>query len=222
MYLWLWEAAPQQRVVMITKKRFVKDYSDFSRKYSNLKDALLSFVKFRLVSRPDQPFNPKDSPMSSPLARGFRRCHLVHGKAILIYRIEGNELQLCAIVEHNSVENGKDLVTLGNFLEKLTPENFEHAASFEVAAQAEKNHVAKLPANIVQDIKTVIWTLAAEDKNILLKVLNGDYAEFIEYIEIGVPDINMSQEEIAKSLQATFTKEEMFALIKGVLAKVTV
>jgi mRNA-degrading endonuclease YafQ of YafQ-DinJ toxin-antitoxin module len=218
MYYWLWENITPKRVVMITKRRFVKDYGEFSRKYSNLKDALLNFVRFRLNSRPDQPYNNKDSPMAT--APGFRRCHLVHGKAILIYRIEGNELQLCAIVEHNSVETGRELTVLGDYLEKLSPENFEHAASFETAAQNNTDKPDKLPANIVQDIKTVIWTLAAEDKTVLVKALNGDMSELIEYFEIAIEDMKLPSDEIYKSIQATFTKEEFHNLIKNIMNQV--
>ena len=91
--------------IVLASRRFQKDYPDFLRKYSDLEPTFREFLQFRAEHRPDESFGSKDSRMTGSK---FHRCHLIHGKAIVIYQLHGREIRLVAMEEHNAVEGGSN------------------------------------------------------------------------------------------------------------------
>lgn len=114
--------------IVTSSKRFSKDYENFCQKYSHVAKTLRDFIRFRLTARPDQPFNTKDSRLQSGV--NCSRCHLVLGKAILLYRIQKSEIQLLAITEHDGIEYRttswlRDLIATQSFTPYTQPEIIE-------------------------------------------------------------------------------------------------
>ena len=109
------------RIVMASR-RFQKDFLEFRKKYDDLDQTLREFLDFRVSHRPDEAFGLKDGRMSEPASK-FRRCHLVHGKAILIYQLHGSEIRLVTIEEHNAVEGGTNR-QMANYAKSLQPDDY--------------------------------------------------------------------------------------------------
>src|SRR5690242_18642816 len=93
--------------VVVASRRFQREYPQFLRKYTDLETNFRDFLVFRADARPDQSFNSKDGRLSGTK---FHRCHLVHGKAILVYQLHGSEIRLIALDDHNMVETGTNRI----------------------------------------------------------------------------------------------------------------
>ena len=85
-----------------------------------LRSTLRDFLEYRATHRPDEAFGPKDGRMPGSK---FRRCHLVHGKAILIYQLHGSEIRLVTIDEHNAVEGSTNRLML-SYIKSLQPDDY--------------------------------------------------------------------------------------------------
>jgi len=106
--------------IVLASRGFQKSYPQFLHKYADdLSRTFRKFLAFRATARPDQAFSQKDSRISG---YKFRRCHLVHGKAILLYHLYGSELRLIALDEHNMIENGGQ--SLLRYAKSLTAEDY--------------------------------------------------------------------------------------------------
>jgi mRNA-degrading endonuclease YafQ of YafQ-DinJ toxin-antitoxin module len=157
------------RVVLVTS-RFKKDFSVFVQKYPHIISVMNDFLKFRNHARSDEPFSSKDSPMTT--ANGFRRLHLVMGKAILIYSLANNQIKLAAIVEHNAVEHGRMLHQMAKWLESLSDEDYQ-------PIKPEK--IVGLSSEQIKDIRAEIYTMAVNpsERPALTNVVAGDFSDFL-------------------------------------------
>lgn len=109
--------------VMATQ-RFIKDKEDFERKYVDFDSNLDEFLQFRLKARPDEPYGSKDSRLQGGNFKGLRRCHIVHGKALVLYELVGNEIRLIAVGPHDMVEGGAGAASLGTYARSLTADDY--------------------------------------------------------------------------------------------------
>lgn len=116
----------------VASRRFLKEFSEFSRGYRNLDRILRDFLSFRISARPDQPFGKKDYPFRNGHLRGFRHFHMVHGKAILVYQISEGQLRLCCMCEHKTID-GIPSQAFTDYLQGLTEADFS-PMEMEVAA----------------------------------------------------------------------------------------
>ena len=106
--------------VVLASKRFQRAYPEFLLKYHSLETNFKEFLAFRAKTRPDESFNQKDSRISGTK---FWRCHLIHGKAILIYQLVGSELRLVDLDDHKIVDGGTNY-NMRNYAKSLTAEDY--------------------------------------------------------------------------------------------------
>jgi hypothetical protein len=105
---------------ILASKRFRNQYPTYLKKYGDLETNFRDFLEFRCTHRPDEPFGTKDSRMTGTK---FHRCHLIHGKAIVIYQPHGREIRLVAIEEHNAVEGGTNR-QVRRYADSLTQDDY--------------------------------------------------------------------------------------------------
>ena len=111
------------RVVMASR-RFPKEYTEFLKKYDDLKDSLRDFLTFRQTHLPNESFGSKDARLTSPASANskLRRYHVVHGRAILIYQLYGSEIRLIAMLEHDEFDSASKGVI--NYHRSLQPDDY--------------------------------------------------------------------------------------------------
>lgn len=197
------------RTVLATT-RFEKNYSAFTGKYSNVAGTLTDFLEFRNTARPDQSYGPKDSPMTT--IPGYRRFHLVLGKAILIYAIVGDEIRLADIVEHNLIEAGRGLATLGKYINALDTEDFhEIIAPVEVLVSA-------LSSAQMTAIRDEMYAMAANasDRPVLVQARDGMLDGLMEYVQLALEG-DVTQEALLDSFGG---QEALQDVIKNVLMQI--
>lgn len=132
--------------IVLASRRFQKDYPDFLRKYTDLEPTFREFLQFRADHRPDEPFGSKDSRMTGSK---FHRCHLIHGKAIVIYQLHGREIRLVAMEEHNAVEGGTNR-PIRRYADSLTQEDYylfdvDHPVAIKPVIEEQMEQVAAAP-----------------------------------------------------------------------------
>ncbi len=84
---------------LVATRRFLREADAFGRKYAGFEAGLRAFCRFRATASPWEAFNGKDGRMGGPLSY-LRRCHLVHGKALVLYAIVGQTVRLIPVAEH--------------------------------------------------------------------------------------------------------------------------
>lgn len=176
-------AQPARRVV--ATKRFEKTFIEFSKKYAGLKETLRDFVDFRLIHRPDEPFSPKDAAFSpSSSLAGFRHLHMVHGKAILVYYITAANLCLCCMLDHTETE-GKRVNSLVTYLKSLEPSSF---SSIETSEEK-----PELSSEQINDLRSLIYDMAVQDREILMAAVNGDFSDLMEFMRLVIDNSENDQ-----------------------------
>lgn len=108
---------------VVASRRFERDYLDFQRKYSDLETNLREFILFRREHRlPNDRFGQKDGPLQGTRCR---YCHLIHGKAILIYQLGENHLRLVSMEEHKVIETGSGRSRMRQYAQTLTSADYQ-------------------------------------------------------------------------------------------------
>lgn len=191
-----------------TTARFRKNHALFLRKYASIAKSLSDFLEFRDTARPDMPFGPKDSPMQT--TPGFRRLHLVAGKAILIYALVGSDIRLADIVEHNSIEHGAALMQLRRWALGLAD------ADFTVIEPAVPD--ALVPAQ-VQAIRCELYAMAAnpQDRHALAAAQEGAMEDLLDYARMAAGDEELA---LAAVVTAFGGADQLRAAIRLILAQI--
>ena len=185
----LFERDDQPRHIVATD-RFNSDYREFAHKYKDLQSKLEDFLQYRKTSRPDQPFNTKDSPMMA--VNGVRRCHLVHGRALLLYVITDDEIRLIDIVDHGEID-GKASVAINRYVNNLTLNSFK---PFSIPAPSTHLEVHKLNANQKDELQTVVQMISEEDnRSILEAIARGDMEDFLLWARYALEFKDNSQDK---------------------------
>lgn len=116
---------PAGAFALVATRRFSREVEAFRRKYPAFGPALRAFGRFRAEAVPTEPFNTKDGRMAGSLSH-LRRCHLVHGKAVVIYAIVGRVVRLIAAGDHDLVE-GRAVAEVAAYARALGAGDFEPA-----------------------------------------------------------------------------------------------
>lgn len=106
--------------IIRASRRFPKDYLEFLDKYADLDEKLREFLDFRQSHLPLESFGAMDGRVT--VNTKLRRCHLVHGKAILIYQLYGSEIRLIALADHNVLEHSLKLII--NYHKSIQPDDY--------------------------------------------------------------------------------------------------
>lgn len=80
--------------IVLASRQFQKQYPTFREKYTDLERHFRDFLGFRQSHRPDEQFNANDDRLSGTKCN---LCHLIHGKAIILYQLFGTEIRLIAM-----------------------------------------------------------------------------------------------------------------------------
>jgi hypothetical protein len=179
----LFEIAPTPRSVVATTP-FISEYTAFAHKYPGLEAKLIQFLQFRQTARPDQPFNDKDSPMTD--MGGVRRCHLVHGKAILIYRVSRDEIALLRLVEHDAYE-GRGNNQLKRYVASLSANSLQPFSVSTTTPKPKPVAPVGLTSEQKEELVQLFKTLASgnpKDREVLLATASGDINEFLDFARI--------------------------------------
>lgn len=80
--------------VVLASRQFQRQYPAFRQKYTDLERHFRNFLGFRQNHRPDEPFNSSDGRIGGTKCN---LCHLIHGKAIVMYQLFGTEIRLIAL-----------------------------------------------------------------------------------------------------------------------------
>jgi mRNA-degrading endonuclease YafQ of YafQ-DinJ toxin-antitoxin module len=176
----LWESS--EPVVIKATKRFKKDYQDFSRRWSSFDTVFEEFVRSK-IANPREPFGQKDKAGTGPL-RGWNHVHIIYGKAIVSYRIQGSTILLAAVTDHLSVEGtGIRLRALAEYLDSLDLSKF---GSFDVSDDDQStDHSHK--ATVME-----LWyEMAAHpvDRQVLVQFVNGVNQDALEFLAVLDPPL---------------------------------
>lgn len=168
-------------------KRFVKDFKDFIGKYSKFGESFSSFLSSKTREMANTKFNQKDSPLVGTLS-GYWKCHLIHGKAIIIYKNEPTVIKLYAVVEHNDIEgNSKSMTALADYLNSLGSNDFINL-NFHPELQDKKLSPAQY-----QEIMSLAYEMAIDDRDILESMANGDPSDFVSFASMILDNIPKDQ-----------------------------
>lgn len=174
------------RLKLVATKRFVKNAAFYSRGgYPAFEKTLRQFLEFK-VQNPREPFNRKDTPFTSgsPLA-GYWHCHLVHGKVVVIYNYDSNNLLLYDVTEHDSFE-GKGVGTMRAYL---------RSAELEPLAQNDQQP-SKLSSDDKSELDNLFYEIAAQERDVIDQALKGDWSHLFDYIRMLVEESSASDETI--------------------------
>ena len=112
-----------QILSLVATRRFMRDEQSFSRKYPAFKDLLRDFCEFKTKSSRSESFNVKDGRLTAGMKR-LSRCHLIHGKAVLVYAFADATIQLITVTDHDGIE-GKSAMDIVNYFRGLSESDFE-------------------------------------------------------------------------------------------------
>lgn len=164
--------APATAFALVATRRFLREAEAFRRKYDVFGEALGAFCRFRVGVPSNEPFNTKDGRMAGTLSH-LRRCHLVHGKAVVIYATAGRVVRLISLVEHDGIE-GRAIPEMAAYVRALGADDFEPAMDLlddpeVVALRAELTRLrAQAEADAAERRRlerdcTAAWALAEEE-----------------------------------------------------------
>lgn len=173
--MWLHEIFAPERILSATA-RFRDTFKSYRQVHSNLDTILREFVEFRLTHRPDDSYGAKDSAFISKELKGFRHFHMVHGRVILIYQLTSTELRLCLVMDHNySTKKGQS--SLGNYLNSPS-------IDFNPISLGQSPKQITLSKEQIDEITSLFFEFAAEDRNGLIQAVSGDMSELLEFVRL--------------------------------------
>lgn len=188
--------------IIVATQRFFREYPKFAKKYTNFRNNLRDFLLFRQSAGPTQQFNSKDTMLTGPSWKGLhvRHCHLVHGKAMVLYqlgRIEaGDTLNMLTIEEHDGVE-GRNVARLIHYVQSLSPEDF---MKFDVPAdtqptEPEPEHA--LDKAQIKDLMSLFLLLVhnPDDREVLVDAAKGRFDDFLEWARMTLGFDDTSQDK---------------------------
>lgn len=181
--MFLVELFQASRTVVATP-RLIQDLAGFCSKNPTIAGKLERFVAFRRLARADQPFSNKDEPFQA--AKGFRRCHLIHGRAILFYQLTSTELRLAALVDHDAME-GQPIIT---YLLGVPPDGYapvdtlacgtpERSGPAKAGRRVQPADYRPLDPAQQQTLKDLLRSLVDYDRRALYHASQGDLTEVI-------------------------------------------
>jgi hypothetical protein len=198
----LFEDINTRRIVATT--RFFKEYPKFVKKYSAFNANLRDFLLFRQSAPREQLYNSKDGMMTGPNWKGIptRRCHIVHGKAIVLYQLT-DAVKLLIIGEHDDLEGGSTISSLQRYIATLSPNDYDDFPIPNTDAPKKKLDVEPLDADQEKEIKSLFLMLVGHptDRAVIERLAKNDIAGFMDWarLTLGVDD-DSQDKAIIKSL----------------------
>lgn len=104
------------RIIRVSQ-RFEKEYAEFRDAFPDFRKLFVSFLRSKVLNDPPPQFGQKDTPFSSNNRKlvGYWHAHIIYGKALVIYDVDGIHLTLYRVTDHLAVEASRQS-TLGNTL----------------------------------------------------------------------------------------------------------
>lgn len=206
----LYEISSPQRRVEVTK-RFLKDFSEFSKGNLALKSTLKDFIDFRKSALPTEPYGKKDYPFSNGNLKGWRHFHLEQGRIVLIYRITPSALLLTAVVDHKSIDGMKP--TIAKYLVGID------ASDFKPVLGATGAPAHRIPPEVKNALHELIYDLAGDPpgRKILQDSLNGNLIDVMTFVRMVQDDISDDSQKDQIAMTVFDGVEGLKAFIKNAL-----
>jgi mRNA-degrading endonuclease YafQ of YafQ-DinJ toxin-antitoxin module len=168
-------------------KRFIKDFSQESGD-PKLMSEFQAFLKFREENRSDAPFNAKDYAFQHGVLKGFRHCHLVFGKRVIIYKQIGNIIYLCDFVDHAQYDGQNPKIS--SFLKGL---NFDGMENIDVPEPVSPEKV--------EELKELLQYMASDEegREVLTQAAKGHLQDLFYYTRDIMSDADVLATFLRKS-----------------------
>ena len=164
----LLEVATDSLQILATK-RFVRDLAFYLRGYPQLKKIFQEFCADKVFGRQ---FGKKDVPYTGSKLAGYWHAHLVHGKVIVVYRLQHNVLSLFHLGEHDDAE-GSGIISLANYIESLSNNDFMPLSVFP--------EEPKLTNDQKKLLNELFFEMAASDPDIIRAAIDGDITDLMYF-----------------------------------------
>jgi mRNA-degrading endonuclease YafQ of YafQ-DinJ toxin-antitoxin module len=158
----LFESAAPLKIV--ATKRFIKDTQFYIRSTAGVLTTLRDFLNFK-IHEPKQSFGIKDTPFIGKNIKGrhLQHCHIVHGKVILLYKIENGYLELLDMLEHSAYDTDRGQGAIASYADSLRPSDFmpytapASKAQVAVGDEWDLETYLVLPDEEMQELNGLIW-----------------------------------------------------------------
>jgi mRNA-degrading endonuclease YafQ of YafQ-DinJ toxin-antitoxin module len=183
-------------------KQFGKDYAIFARNYPTLRKTFADFIKMKVETNGTALFGKKDGPLLNANLRGFMHAHMVFGKAVLIYRVEGETFWLVRIIDHVVLNaTGAGSAALGRYLQNLSAADFS-PHSVDDSDATPKKILTPAQVGIVRD---TFYEMAAHpsDRVMLRSFVDGSNTEAMEFVIMAL-ELEWPEAEIMQAIEAAF------------------
>lgn len=200
-----YEFAQAKREVLSTNRLD----KDFKAHEGLITPKIFEFIEFKRVALPQQSFSKKDAGFTGhQLPPGYRHVHLMHGRLILIYRVEAQHLLLSCIITHKDLDGGP----LSGFLAKLTPEDY-HPFPFMPDEAADEG----LSADQIAEVESVVYEYAASHRAVLDAFVQGNTdREFAEMLCMSA-DLPFSREGLDRVFAAFGGRDGLTQKVAAIL-----
>lgn len=158
-------------------KRFIKNFSQEAEIKPELFTELLNFVRFRLANQSNVAYNARDYAFHT-VAKGFRHCHLIFGKRIIVYKQIGNVLYLLDFCDHSEYE-GKKLLRMADTLNNINFNGLDTVDIPEPLTSEQFGEIKDLIEYLVSDPEGVV---------VLSQALKGNMTGLLDFTRDIAPD----------------------------------
>lgn len=188
-------ASPKTK--LLATKRFIKNAAFFSRGYPAVEKTLKDFLQFK-INHPREQYGKKDAPFTGSALTGYNHVHLFHGKVVLVYKVNGNEISLYDVVEHNSFERS-GVMALARYIQ---------TAPLEPITVDTKDSKKSLSTDQMEELESLLYEIAAQDPHILKAAASGQWEDLFDFVWMVIPEeIDKDAVFTAYGGQAKFKKK---------------
>lgn len=170
---------------LFATKRFGKDYNVFVKTFPDFKRNFEEFVLYKNDHNdPTILFGQKDGRMTAPGYKSFWRCHIIYGKAIVIYQPVDDELRLMCVTDHLALDNtGAGATKLRNYLLSIGDEDYQSVAPPDAGVSA-----VKASPDQIEALRHMIYEMAAHhvDRAELESFVAGTNRDALEYLRMAL------------------------------------
>jgi addiction module RelE/StbE family toxin len=183
---------------VLATKEFAKDYEREFKSDKSIRSEIKDFIRHILSS--SELFGSKDEPLKGKL-KGYYKWHLRHGRLVVIYKLQNNNLILAALDDHKVIDGGGAReANLSKRLDNIAPETLLPFGFDEVTPS--------LTPEAKKVVTSFLYDLLRTERLVLEKAVAGDLVELSIYLECleGQPTIDMLDASYPGGLNETIRR----------------